>query len=111
MADATENAFVHNRFEGNTFDVTTNSQASSPSTFAENYWASYTGYDLDRDGIGDVPYRPVRLFAVLAEQNKPLMILLHSFLLDLLDAAERVIPLITPETLADARPLMRWDDR
>ncbi len=111
MADATENAFVHNRFEGNTFDVTTNSQASSPSTFAENYWDSYAGYDLDRDGIGDVPHRPVRLFAVLAEQNKPLLILLHSFLFDLLDAAERVIPLITPETLADARPLMRWDDR
>jgi nitrous oxidase accessory protein len=111
MADATDNAFLHNRFEGNTFDVSTNSQASSPSTFAENYWDAYDGYDLDRDGIGDVPYRPVRLFSVLAEQNKPLLILLHSFFLELLEAAERIIPVLTPETLVDARPLMRWHGR
>ena len=108
MADATDNTFRHNRFVGNTFDVATNSQASSPSTFAENYWDAYTGYDLDRDGFGDVPFRPVRLFSVLVEQNKPLLILLRSFFLDLLDAAERIVPVLTPEALVDKRPLMRW---
>lgn len=108
MADATDNRFRHNRFEGNTFDVATNSQASSPSTFAENYWDNYAGYDLDHDGFGDVPFRPVRLFSVLVEQNEPLLILLRSFFLDLLDAAERVVPVLTPEALVDDRPLMRW---
>jgi nitrous oxidase accessory protein len=108
MADATDNRFRHNRFEGNTFDVATNSQASSPSTFAENYWDAYAGYDLDRDGFGDVPFRPVRLFSVLVEQNEPLLILLRSFFLDLLEAAERIVPVLTPEALVDARPLMRW---
>ena len=43
MADATDNRFRHNRFEGNSFDVATNSQASSPSSFAENYWDGYAG--------------------------------------------------------------------
>jgi nitrous oxide reductase len=33
-------------------------------TFRENYWDNYEGYDLDRDGYGDVPFRPVRLFAL-----------------------------------------------
>ena len=55
-----------------------------------------------------MPFRPVRLFSVLVEQNEPLLILLRSFLLDLLDVAERVMPVLTPETLVDARPLMRW---
>ncbi len=108
LADATDNTFQHNRFVGNTFDVATNSQASSPSTFSENYWDAYTGYDLDHDGYGDVPFRPVRLFSVLIEQSEPSLILLHSFFIDLLDVAERVVPVLTPETLVDSRPLMRW---
>jgi nitrous oxidase accessory protein len=108
MADATGNRFRRNRFEGNTFDVATNSRASSPSTFSENFWDGYAGYDLDHDGFGDVPFRPVRLFSVLVEENEPLLILLRSPLLDLLDVAERVAPVLTPETLADPRPLMRW---
>jgi len=108
MADATDNRFRRNRFEGNSFDVATNSSRSSPSSFSENYWDGYTGYDLDRDGYGDVPYRPVRLFSVLVEQSEPALILLRSFFLDLLDLAERVAPVITPERLLDERPLMRW---
>ena len=108
MADATDNSFRRNRFEGNTFDVATNGSNGSSSSFAENYWDGYAGYDLDRDGYGDVPYRPVRLFSVLVEQSEPTLILLRSFFLDLLDLAERVVPVITPERLVDARPLMRW---
>ena len=108
MANATDNHFRRNRFEGNSFDVATNSRGASPSSFTENYWDRYAGYDLDRDGRGDVPYRPVRLFSVLVEQSEPALILLRSFFLDLLDLAERVAPAITPERLMDASPLMRW---
>jgi nitrous oxidase accessory protein len=108
MADATDSEFRHNRFAGNTFDVATNSQSSSPSTFAENYWDAYDGYDLDRDGVGDVPFRPVRLASVLVEQNEPMLILLRSFFLDLLEVAERVMPVLTPDGLVDRRPLMHW---
>jgi nitrous oxidase accessory protein len=108
LADATDNTFRWNRFEGNTFDVATNASVSTSSTFRENYWDAYTGYDLDHDGYGDVPFRPVRLFSVLIEQSEPALILLHSFFIDLLEVAERVAPVLTPETLIDSRPLMRW---
>ena len=108
MASATDNSFRWNRFEGNTFDVATNSQGSSSSRFAENYWDGYAGYDLDRDGFGDTPFRPVRLFSVIVEQNEPTLILLRSFFIDLLEAAERVMPVLTPEALVDSRPMMRW---
>ena len=95
-----------NDFIGNTFDVATN--GSNTDTVLEgNYWDAYRGYDLKRDGYGDVPFRPVRLFSVLVERNSPALILLRSTFVALLDAAERVIPALTPDALADARPAMR----
>ena len=37
-------------------------------TFDGNYWDRYEGYDLNRDGVGDVPFRPVSLYAVVVER-------------------------------------------
>lgn len=105
LANSEDGRFTANNFEGNTFDVATNSRRTA-SDFDGNWWAAYRGYDLDRDGIGDVPYRPVRLFSLMVERNEPALILLRSFLVDLLDAAEAVVPALTPETLRDTRPLM-----
>lgn len=106
MANAESNTFERNAFDGNSFDVTTNSR-SNYSRFSGNYWDRYRGYDLDRDGIGDVPHSPVRLFALVVAQSPPTLILLRSLLVDLLDMAERILPSLTPETLVDDRPLMR----
>jgi nitrous oxidase accessory protein len=105
LANATDNRFESNVFTGNSFDVATNSRGAS-SRFEGNYWDHYRGYDLDRDGFGDVPYRPVRLFSLIVEQSDPTLILLRSLFVDLLDAAERVMPVLTPETLLDQRPRM-----
>jgi nitrous oxidase accessory protein len=95
-----------NTFVGNTFDVSTNSRMSG-ATLSGNYWDQYEGYDLNRDGMGDVPHRPVRLFSLVVEQNETLLVLLRSAVVSLLDRTERVLPSLTPETLADATPLMR----
>jgi nitrous oxidase accessory protein len=105
-ANAQENVIARNVFSGNTFDVGTNSRQNF-STFRENYWDRYRGYDMDGDGIGDVPFAPVRLFALVVEQTPPALILLHSVIVDLLEAAERVLPLLTPQTLVDEQPLIR----
>lgn len=107
MANAQETAFRRNRFEGNSFDVSTNS-VNAASVFEGNYWDRYSGYDLDRDGKGDVPFAPVRLFALIVQQNEPTLILLRSFFVSVLDAAERVAPVLTPATMLDHHPLMRW---
>jgi nitrous oxidase accessory protein len=106
MASTQDARFTGNDFTDNTFDVATNSRSNN-AIFTGNYWDAYRGYDLDRDGVGDVPFRPVRLYSLLASQNEPALILLHSLIVDVLDAAERVLPVLTPETLADARPAMR----
>lgn len=106
LANSQGNLFTENNFVENTFDVTTNSR-QNPNTFDGNYWSRYAGYDLAGDGIGDVPYRPVRLFAFIIERRPAAMILLRSLFVDLLDLAEQVLPVLTPETLLDERPLMR----
>jgi len=104
MASASDNLFAGNVFRGNTFDVATNSRTAT-STFSGNYWDRYDGYDLDRDGVGDVPFRPVTLFSVLAERHEPMLYLYRSVLVDVLDAAESLFPVLTPVDLVDDRPL------
>ncbi len=106
MASSIDNRFRANNFVGNSFDVTTNSRQNN-SSFRGNYWDKYDGYDLDRDGVGDVPYHPVSLFAYLIEKNEPAILLMRSPFVQLLDAAERVLPAITPEALVDDAPAMR----
>lgn len=105
MADALDNHFTRNSFAANAFDVTTNSRTLR-STFEGNWWADYRGYDLDRDGRGDVPFHPVRFFALVVERHPEALLLLRSPVTLVLDAAERVFPVLTP-ALADASPLMR----
>jgi nitrous oxidase accessory protein len=98
--------FTANDFAGNTFDVATNARAAV-GTFAGNYFDDYRGYDLDRDGRGDVPHRPVRLFSLLVANYEPAMALQRSFFVGLLDASERLLPALTPESVVDHRPSMR----
>ena len=107
MADAVETNFSDNRFSGNAFDVGTNS-VNSATRFRGNYWDRYTGYDLDRDGAGDVPFAPVRLFGLVVQQHPPALILLNSFFTRLLDLAERALPVLTPPATVDSLPRMAW---
>lgn len=106
MGDCEDNRFEENNFTANTFDVVTNSSVSH-NFFEKNFWSEYTGYDLDKNGIGDVPFRPVKLFTYIVEQIPPAIILLRSLFIDLLNLAEKVTPVITPETLTDNKPMMK----
>ncbi|MDX2182633.1 MAG: nitrous oxide reductase family maturation protein NosD [Gemmatimonadaceae bacterium] len=106
LASSTDNRFEHNEFAGNAFDVSTNSPRPQ-ATFSGNIWDRYTGYDLDHDGFGDVPHRPVTLFASVVERVPATVILLRSLLVDVLSVAERALPLLTPDLLYDDAPRMR----
>jgi nitrous oxidase accessory protein len=103
MANSEASEVTGNNFVGNSFDVATNSRRSY-SDFAGNYWDRYRGYDRNADGVGDVPFHPVRLFSLVVAQNEPVLVLQRSPLVALLDLAEQVLPILTPESLADARP-------
>ncbi|HRQ52382.1 MAG TPA: nitrous oxide reductase family maturation protein NosD, partial [Agriterribacter sp.] len=63
-----------NNFIGNTFDIGTNGSLVL-NTFKNNYWDKYEGYDLDKDKVGDIPYRPVSMYSMIVEKNPPAMML------------------------------------
>jgi len=71
----------------NSFDVSYNTKLND-NRFLGNYWSSYTGYDLDRDGIGDVPYRPVKLFSYIVGRTPETIILLRSLFIDILNFSD-----------------------
>jgi nitrous oxidase accessory protein len=98
-------AFTGNEFRRNSFDVAVNGRGTS-ATFSGNWWEAYRGWDLDHDGRGDVAHHPVRLFAMLVERAEPALLLQRSLFVRLLDAAERVLPVLTPPDVMDAQPLM-----
>ena len=100
------NEIAYNNFIANTFDLTTNGTKNN-NDFHDNYWDQYAGYDLDKDGIGDVPYRPVRLFSYLIGKVPEAIILLRSFFIDMINIAEKVAPVLTPQSLMDERPRMK----
>jgi nitrous oxidase accessory protein len=104
QANCIDNYIIHNNFLGNTFDVATNGSLTL-NHFNENYWDKYDGYDLNKDGIGDVPYRPLSLFAVITEKNPPAMLLYRSFIVSLMDKSEKILPSITPESFIDNHPM------
>lgn len=97
---------THNDFTGNTFDVGTNGSLVL-NTFNYNYWDKYDGYDLNKDKIGDIPYRPVSLYSMIVEKNPPAMMLFRSFMAALMDKTEKIVPSLTPENLKDDHPLMK----
>ncbi len=100
------NSFRNNNFLYNSFDISYNSKMND-NVFDGNYWSEYTGYDLDKDGIGDVPYRPVKLFSYIVNRTPETIILLRSLFMDIIDFSEKVSPIFTPDDLVDANPIMK----
>jgi len=107
MGSCNDNTVHHNNFLNNTFEVTTDSKRNH-NTYDGNYWSENIGsYDLDRDGVSDVPYRPVKLFSFMMANMESSTILMRSLLVDLINHAEKVAPVITPHNLMDHKPLMK----
>ena len=100
------NSFLENNFLYNSFDVSYNSHIND-NVFDKNYWSNYTGYDLNKDGIGDVPYRPVKLFSYIVNRTPETIILLRSLFIDIIDFSEKVSPVFTPDNLLDNNPVTK----
>ena len=100
-----DNVFTLNNFIGNTFDIST-SGSLVLNNFNGNYWDKYEGYDINRDKIGDVPYRPVSMYSMIIDSNPGALMLFRSLIVTLLDKSEKILPGVTPEQLKDERPLM-----
>jgi nitrous oxidase accessory protein len=109
QASCDDNVIERNNFQQNTFDLVTNGSLVL-NKIEGNYWDRYEGYDLNSDQVGDVPYRPISMYGMIVERMPTAVLLWRSFLVFLLDRAEKAIPVITPENLKDNLPSMRAYD-
>jgi nitrous oxidase accessory protein len=106
QASCDDNTFLKNNFMSNTFDLATNGTLVL-NKINSNYWDRYAGYDLNKDDVGDVPHHPVSMYSMITEQMPSAVLLWRSFLVLLMDTAEKAIPAITPQNLKDDSPAMK----
>lgn len=106
QASCSGSNFIGNNFISNSFDIATNGTLML-NVFDRNFWDKYDGYDLNRNSIGDVPYYPVSVYSVISEKIPSAMILYHSFLTDIIEKVEKVMPTMIPDKLKDDNPIMK----
>ena len=69
------NKLLSNNFMHNAFDISYSGRING-NIFDKNYWSDYTGYDLNKDGLGDIPYRPVKLFSYIVNRTPETIVLI-----------------------------------
>jgi nitrous oxidase accessory protein len=112
LALVTRNSFTQNIFHENGTQVSTDGRRELKGNVWNvgglgNYWSDYAGYDADRDGVGDVPYRSQSRFENLMDEYPELRLFQLSPVADAIDLATRAFPLFQSRPkMNDDRPLM-----
>lgn len=106
ISDCYDDTIIGNNFENNSFDVGAYG-GGGHYYFNRNYWDDYTGYDLNNDGIGDIPFQPVSLFSLIVQECPDAIVLLKSFIVQIVNTAENMVPAFTPAMEKDSAPLMK----
>lgn len=108
--NATGNTFTGNLFVDNLNPLTIVGRTTGSSWSAEgrgNYWSSYDGYDLDADGLGDVPMKIQNVFQYLEGRIPTLRLFLYSPASQALAAASTAFPVLDLSEEEDRSPMMR----
>jgi nitrous oxidase accessory protein len=105
----TRNTFEDNVFRGNLTGVEVDGGGHARDvTWRRNDFDDYAGYDLDRDGFGDLPYQLRSLSSDLRGRAPALTFLRGAPALFLVELFSQVIPLFAPRVvLIDPQPRMR----
>jgi len=108
-AGSDDNRFYDNAFVTNRVQVKYVQNAFSEWSWhgVGNYWSDYRGWDLNGDGIGDVPYRPNDGVDVLLWKYPTAALLMSSPSVLALRYIQRAFPVFTPPGVQDSHPLMR----
>lgn len=99
-----ENAFIDNLIPLSVVGRRTNSRWSDGTR--GNYWSDYEGYDLDGDGVGDVPLTIQNVFDFLEGQQPAFRLYLSSPASKALAAATKAFPILELSSERDPAPLM-----
>ncbi len=107
--NSTENVFLGNNFIDNLSPLALIGRSTGSHWSAGglgNYWSGYDGYDMNGDGIGDIPMKIENVFQYLEARNANVRLYLYSPASQALAVAARAFPVIPVSTEADAAPLM-----
>lgn len=98
----------HNTFRGNRQPVRIDGGGTAVNIpWHRNYFATYQGYDLDDDGIGDIPFELRSLTNMLTGKYPQIRLLTGTPAMALVETAARIAPLYRPDSLLrDPEPSM-----
>jgi nitrous oxidase accessory protein len=80
---------------------------NTATTWNKNYWSDYDGYDLDANGIGDVPHKVQNIFEYMEGNFPRLRLYLSSPAAGSIAMAERLFPVVEGSDEVDSHPLMK----
>lgn len=110
FSSAEENVFERNNFMANLSPIQLVGKRTTTlwSRLGNgNYWSDYTGYDLDADGIGDVPFKIQNVFEHLERNYPRLRLYLFSPAAQAIALADKAFPVIEGSKEFDFYPLMK----
>ncbi|MCK5391869.1 MAG: nitrous oxide reductase family maturation protein NosD [Deltaproteobacteria bacterium] len=115
MPSIQRNIIVSNSFADNSqqVEVRGGGTLSGNNWYAEgkgNYWSDYVGYDDNKDGIGEIPYKAESLFESLIDSYPNLRVFVFSPVAQAIELASDAFPVIKPEPkVTDEYPLMKFE--
>ncbi|HWP48035.1 MAG TPA: nitrous oxide reductase family maturation protein NosD [Candidatus Limnocylindrales bacterium] len=110
FTSASGNVFQRNNFVDNLSPIQVIGKNTTTQWSHEgvgNYWSDYDGYDLDADGIGDIPFKIQNIFQYLEGNHPRLRLYLFSPASQALALAEKTFPVIEGSREFDFYPLMK----
>jgi nitrous oxidase accessory protein len=110
FASSDRNEFTRNNFIANLTPIRVIGRATTTrwsSRGQGNYWSDYDGYDLDGNGVGDVPHHIRNLYERMESDLPRLRLYFDSPSARALVAAERAFPIMRTSMERDEHPLMK----
>jgi nitrous oxidase accessory protein len=109
-ASERRNTFAHNDFGDNrTLVAVADGVDPSGVTWRGNRFDTYAGYDLDGDGVGDLPFHATSAAGSLIDRHPDLAFFDGAPALALTDAVTRLVPLYPQKPMVvDPTPAMTW---
>lgn len=107
-AGSEDNRIVGNSFIANPVQVkyVANRQQDWSSEQQGNFWSNYLGWDMNDDGVGDVPFEPNDGIDKLLWKYPEAKLLMHSPAVLALRWAQRQFPVLKSVGVKDSYPLM-----
>lgn len=99
-ASTDDNHIFSNSLRGNTTQVRVDGGGNAlGNQWIDNDFDDYAGYDLDRDGVGDIPYELRTFTGTLIARHPQLNYFRGTPALAMIDAASRILPVRQPEAI------------